>query len=170
MSKTALILITLCFLAGIALVMFLDFNPTTAMLSLAEDPVGSLETMPDMLIGNWQAIATGIGGSISALALFSRTYSQKKQEAQEIQRNLQGQLIAESDAKAKVQAQVDALNTTIDNQSELITAKGDEINRLKLTVGQLERHNRRLLEAQQSANKLRKDEVIQLIHKETRKP
>lgn len=169
MSKTALILIVLCGLAGLALVYFFDFNPVSSMTSFIQDPMGSLQNLPNTLISNWQPVATGVGGAISALALVSRTYSQKKQEAQEIQGNLQGEITAVSEAKAKVEGQVTAQETIITAQTDQLKAKEIEIGKLKDLVRQHESSIQRLQRDDHSLTKEQEDKLYNRVVKEVRK-
>ena len=140
------------------------------MYSFVQDPVGSLQELPNTLVSNWQPVATGVGGAISALALVSRTYSQKKEEAQEIQSNLQGEVTTLSEAKAKVEGQVEAQKTTIQLQADQLKVKEAKITELNQTINQKDAAIKQLTWEDHHIKKKDKDEIIQEVLKQTRKP
>lgn len=174
MSKKTVILIALCFVAGVAITFFTGFNPLTAITNFVASPTDTLSSITETLTHHWQLLVSGVTGFAGAFTIFSKVYGSMKQKKQEAQELLQGQLSETDEAKAKVDAELDATKMVLTEQTATITEAEANLTQTQQALSAKQAEVDRLIieknEAQRLFGERYVDDVEKAIEKSKRVP
>jgi len=170
MSKATIIVIILGILIALAIYFFTDFNPATSLYSLLQNPLDSVSNWPAIITENWQTLTGTVGGIAAAASLAKMQLNRTKEQAQQTQNVMQGQMIELTQANAKLEGLVDAQKETIADQAAKIGEKQAEIKTLEKTISAKDAQIQRLTNDLSYGQKAEKDWVKQQILEATQKP
>lgn len=83
MSKKLWVLIILLGIIGVAIGLYIDFNPITTIQNLIQNPTSIIEWIKGIPLALWLSIGSAIGGVVTAIAVLTRNVTQYKQQTQQ---------------------------------------------------------------------------------------